>query len=338
MNPGLFGDAKLEYLHIMGNPDMLNFDAAALFPGSSGQQLGMSHLENCGLTGIGGESSTNFHGLLGLVQLYLQENKFGDGIAEDAFDGLTKLTHIELNETGLTSLPSQVFTGECCMSRWGITTLLTRPSPGLKQLRKLHLSDNDLAALPQGLFAELCSITWLSFQDVESTALDNDTFAGFPLCETIRFNHDAKEMCEAQQHVFVEGSCFDQACQAGECSSCYSESSCGSSSWCSWGLGDDGAAGSCAVSPCEEGKEPNGAELEERSCDPCEAGKYSAVVSYDACTRCVAGRFSEAVGSVSADDCVECEAGKASGSGSDACGACEAGKYSTVAGSDACSR
>ncbi|GMI54349.1 hypothetical protein TeGR_g10074, partial [Tetraparma gracilis] len=35
MHPGLFGDTKLVYLDIQGNPDMLNFDTAALFPGGS---------------------------------------------------------------------------------------------------------------------------------------------------------------------------------------------------------------------------------------------------------------------------------------------------------------
>ncbi|GMI27605.1 hypothetical protein TeGR_g7377 [Tetraparma gracilis] len=47
MHPGLFGGAKLEWLRIYGNPDMLNFDAAALFPGSSGQQLEDLNLSNC---------------------------------------------------------------------------------------------------------------------------------------------------------------------------------------------------------------------------------------------------------------------------------------------------
>ena len=87
MHPGLFGDTRLEWLTIMGNPDMLNFDAAALFPGSSGQQLEFLKLVQCGLTGIGGESGTNFHGLLALEQLHLDNNNFGDGIAEDAFAG-----------------------------------------------------------------------------------------------------------------------------------------------------------------------------------------------------------------------------------------------------------
>jgi hypothetical protein len=142
MHPGLFGDTKLVYLDIQGNPDMLNFDAAALFPGSSGWQLEYLNLVNCGLTSIGGESGTNFHGLLALKELYLGENNFGDGIA-------------------------------------------------------------------QGVFAELCSLAWLDIDGVTSAAFDNEAFAGFPHCETIEFNDDAKEMCEAQQHVFVEGSCND---------------------------------------------------------------------------------------------------------------------------------
>ncbi|GMI26831.1 hypothetical protein TeGR_g8519 [Tetraparma gracilis] len=191
MHQGLFGDTKLALVDFQGNPDMLNFDAAALFPGSSGQQLEFLNLANCGLTGIGGESGTNFHGLLALKELRLFENILGDGIAADAFSGLTKLMRINLGDAGLTSLPVQVFTG-------------------LGNLLYLTLSKNDLAALPQGLFAELCSLASLNIDGVTSAAFNNDAFAGFPLCENI-WSNDAKDMCEAQQHVFVEGSCSDQA-------------------------------------------------------------------------------------------------------------------------------
>jgi hypothetical protein len=123
-------------------------------------------------------------------------------------------------------------------------------------------------------------------------------------------------MCESQQDIFVEGSCSAQLCEAGECSYCYSESSCGSYAWCSWGGDNDDAAASCGPPSCEEGKEPN---VEEGTCDPCEAGKYSAVSNNDACTRCSAGTFSEVVGSVSVDDCAECEAGKVSGAEGSTC-------------------
>jgi hypothetical protein len=51
-HPGLFGDTKLEKLFIYGNTELHNFDAAELFPGSSGQQLGYLHLANCGLTRV----------------------------------------------------------------------------------------------------------------------------------------------------------------------------------------------------------------------------------------------------------------------------------------------
>jgi Leucine-rich repeat (LRR) protein len=87
MHLGLFGNTKLAWVDFQGNPEMLNFDAAALFPGSSGEQLSFLHLDNCGLKGIGGESGTNFHGLLALEELRLSDNNFGDGIAEDAFAG-----------------------------------------------------------------------------------------------------------------------------------------------------------------------------------------------------------------------------------------------------------
>jgi hypothetical protein len=100
---------------------MLNFDAVALFPGSSGQQLEYLNLVNCGLTGIGGESGTNFQGLLALGDLYLGQNDFGDRLAEDAFDGLTDLTRINLDQAGLTSLPAQIFAGECRSLGWGLT-------------------------------------------------------------------------------------------------------------------------------------------------------------------------------------------------------------------------
>jgi hypothetical protein len=113
MHPGLFGDTKLEHLNIMGNPDMLNFDAAALFPGSSGQHLSfLLQLENCGLTGIGGESGTNLIGLLALEELVLRENNFGDGISEDAVNGLASLTLLNMRDSGLPSLPAGVFSGK----------------------------------------------------------------------------------------------------------------------------------------------------------------------------------------------------------------------------------
>ncbi|GMI32024.1 hypothetical protein TeGR_g5082, partial [Tetraparma gracilis] len=112
MHPGLFGDTTLVELNIMGNRDLLNFNAAALFPGNSGQKLDYLHLENCGLTGIGGESGTNLHGLLALEVLWLSENTFGNRIAEDAFADLDALAYLFMNSAGVTSLPVNFFGGD----------------------------------------------------------------------------------------------------------------------------------------------------------------------------------------------------------------------------------
>jgi Leucine-rich repeat (LRR) protein len=113
MHPGLFGDTKLEWLDVQVNEDMLNFDAAALFPGSSGQQLEYLHLQGCGLTGIGGGYGTNFAGLSALGRVYLMGNEIFNNITADAFAGLEALNRLDLEDAKLTSLPANVFAGEC---------------------------------------------------------------------------------------------------------------------------------------------------------------------------------------------------------------------------------
>jgi hypothetical protein len=100
----------------------------------------------------------------------------------------------------------------------------------------------------------------------------------------------------------------DQMCEAGECSACTSEGTCGSYGWCALQEGGDGG-GSCTAPACGLGKEPN---AEEGRCDACEAGKYSSSVSAGSCTSCAGGRYSEVAGSESEDDCEECESGKTS--------------------------
>jgi hypothetical protein len=172
-------------------------------------------------------------------------------------------------------------------------------------LNILYLSgNNELASLPLGIFAELCSLSWLGINGIDSAAFADNAFAGWPYCDTFEGEPGVREMCEAQQGLFVEGSCEDQLCETGDCSACYSEGSCGSYVWCSW------SAGSCGAPECAEGKEPN---VEVGACEACEPGKYSSTISNDACSACAAGKFSEVVGSVSADDCLECEAGKVTG-------------------------
>ena len=45
----------------------------------------------------------------------------------------------------------------------------------------------------------------------DASAFTNMTFAGWPCCEAVAGNPAARDMCEAQQGVFVEGSCAEQS-------------------------------------------------------------------------------------------------------------------------------
>jgi Leucine-rich repeat (LRR) protein len=135
MHPGLFGETNLEDLHINNN-GFPHFDAEALFPGSSGQTLERLDLRNGNLTSIGGDSETNFRGLTGLVRIYMGDDaveavgnhRLGEGIAADAFEGLTELGTLSLTNTGLTALPEGVFSGECAgaSERRGLGSRLAR--------------------------------------------------------------------------------------------------------------------------------------------------------------------------------------------------------------------
>jgi hypothetical protein len=178
----------------------------------------------------------------------------------------------------------------------------------------IDLDDNvGLASLPQGLFAGVCSLQDLHWGGIDSAAFATNTFAGFPSCEVIRSNVEASEMCEAQQHVFVEGSCDDQSCERGECSACHSEHTCTRDGWGSWGVDDDEGYEICSVPFCEEGKEPN---TEERACEACGVGKYSDSYSVEACRRCEAGMYSDAEGATA---CEWCEDGEIGGMDSSTC-------------------
>jgi hypothetical protein len=161
----------------------------------------------------------------------------------------------------------------------------------------------ELAALPRVLFAELCSLTSLEVRGVASAAFDDDSFAGFSRCENVMHNDEAKEMCESQQDIFVEGSCSAQLCETGD-----AEGSCGSYGWCAWQADGDGG-GSCTIRACGVGEEP---KMGEGWCGACEAGKYSNSVGSGLCASCAIGKYIETVGSATEDDCEECEAGKTS--------------------------
>jgi hypothetical protein len=83
----------------------------------------------------------------------------------------------------------------------------------------------------------------------------------------------------------------------------------------------------CTTTVCEEGKQPNEAD---DGCVLCEAGKHSGTNSNAACTRCAAGKYGEE-GATSEDACQVCDSGTASGEGAGACSTCPSGTYANAA-------
>jgi hypothetical protein len=97
------------------------------------------------------------------------------------------------------------------------------PTPDLGNLQRLEFGENPaLGLLPKGLFSKLCSLTryhdgggyvdgmWLDVTGLDVSVFANMTFAGWPYCEAVTGNPAARDMCEAQQGVFVEGSCAER--------------------------------------------------------------------------------------------------------------------------------
>jgi hypothetical protein len=89
---------------------------------------------------------------------------------------------------------------------------------GFESLVHLALDENPLTSLPFGIFSDLCNIFSLRIKYVAFDAFDNNAFAGFPHCSSIfttdSSNYDVTreiiEVCETEQHIFVEDSCFDR--------------------------------------------------------------------------------------------------------------------------------
>ena len=88
-----------------------SFDAEVLFPGNSGQHMHFLYLQANNFTRIGGDSGTSFRGLPALQELFLNLNDNLALIEPDAFNGLTNLGSLHLDDTALTTLPPGVFEG-----------------------------------------------------------------------------------------------------------------------------------------------------------------------------------------------------------------------------------
>ncbi|GMI20151.1 hypothetical protein TeGR_g6874, partial [Tetraparma gracilis] len=220
MHPELFGDTKLKWLMIYGNPDIVNFDAAALFPGGS-RSLQYWDCSTCGFKSFG-DDKTNFHGLSELREVRLSANihlSSSDTSANPlksidvtSFHGLSELETLYIADASLTSLPAGVFSG-------------------LFNLKRLYLDENDFDWLPPRLFADLCSATLVSLGDAFNTeALGDFTFAGIKDCNVVHagaMTDEVLEICEAQRGDDAVHFCDAVFCKDGACSDCATETSCG---------------------------------------------------------------------------------------------------------------
>ena len=143
----------------------------------------LPHIENCSFVReenlatinslslrLGREDLTSgdFSGLTALDTLRLSYNDF-TSLPKDIFDGLTKLTFLELGRNDqLSSLPDGIF-------------------DDLIKLTHLHLYDNRrLSSLPESIFDGLIKLTHLNLDGNSLTSLPSDLFSGLTALDTLR--------------------------------------------------------------------------------------------------------------------------------------------------------
>jgi hypothetical protein len=209
-----------------------------------------------------------------LEELWIN-NQGSDGLRlhPDSFEGLPNLHKLEISTNkiteddmhpglfaGATSLGSIELYGNTEMRRFNATELFPGGSKtvwvivldqcgleegtgfqGLPHLKWLDLEDS--VVLPPRLFSGLCALRPDRLNLGNVTEWSDDTFAGTTLCDAIWHNDAAKQACWEQADADSESVC---GCQLGTCSSCESEDSCGSHSWCAWEADDGALGGSCS--------------------------------------------------------------------------------------------
>ena len=132
-----------------------------------------------------------FSGATGLQTLRLQGNLDLQTIDAGAFNGLGELTRLELQDSGLISLPEDVFEplddslGALTLHGNNLTSLPEDIFDGLTGLRTIFLRNNELASLPEEVFEGLVALRWLDLESNELTDLPDDIFD--PLDDSLRW-------------------------------------------------------------------------------------------------------------------------------------------------------
>jgi serine protease 12 (motopsin) len=233
------------------------------------EKITYANLEHCDVNEMQGGAFP-----ASLEELRINYQGSGLRLHPDSFEGMSNLTYLEASTNniteddmhpglfaGATSLRTIEFYSNTEMRRFNATELFPGGSKtvwyinldscglvegtsfqGLPYLKKVDLR-NCFLVLPPRLFSGFCALRpdRLDLNGTESWS--DDTFAGTTLCDAIRNNDAAKQACEEQADADSESVC---GCQVGTCSSCESEDSCGSHSWCAWEADDGALGGSCS--------------------------------------------------------------------------------------------
>ena len=114
-------------------------------------------------------------------------------IHSGAFEGLERLRTLWLYNAGLSELPTNAFAGLSSLRSLTIrrnralTSLPRGAFAGLTVLEELDLRQNALSTLPEGVFAELGSLKWITAAYNELEGLPAEAFAGLESIEELDF-------------------------------------------------------------------------------------------------------------------------------------------------------
>ena len=141
--------------------------------------------------------SGDFQGLSNLDDLQLIDSGL-ETLPEDVFDGLTSLTKLYIiGNDDLEELPEGIFAGLTSLTNLhvsGNAALGELPEGifgGLTSLGFLHLAENSLTELPEDIFDGLTSLQLLHLQNNQLTGLPAEVFDGLANLEYIRLNENA---------------------------------------------------------------------------------------------------------------------------------------------------
>ncbi len=156
-------------------------------------RISLLQLVNTDVTAL---AAGDFDGLTALTHLELDFNSSLTSLSDGVFNGLTALTHLELNNNSLTELPDDVFDGltaltELFLSNNSLSTLPDDVFDELTALTFLGLSSNSLTSLSDGVFNGLTALTRLLLSSNSLTSLPDDVFDELTALTSLEVNNNS---------------------------------------------------------------------------------------------------------------------------------------------------